>query len=82
MTWREHCAPIIAKVLTETKGLPEKEIRKALKEAYSYGERAMHPYRIWCDEIKCQRGLKRRKKVGGGKRSITLPDNPNQTTLF
>lgn len=82
MTWREYCAPIIAKVLINTKGLSEKEIRKALKEAYPYGQRAMHPYKIWLDEIKCQRRLKRRKKVGGGKRSITLPENPNQTALF
>lgn len=45
-TWREDCAPIIAKVLADTKGLTEKEIKKALRDAYPYGERAMHPYKI------------------------------------
>ena len=59
MTWREHCRPIIVKVLTDNKGKSEKEIRKALRNAYPYGERAMHPYKIWCDEIKRQRGLKK-----------------------
>lgn len=58
MTWREHCRPIIAKVLADNKDKSEKEIRKELRNAYPYGERAMHPYKVWCDEIKKQRGLK------------------------
>lgn len=57
-TWREHAAPIIARVLKETAGKPEKDIRRALREAYPYGERQYHPYKIWCDEIRRQRGLK------------------------
>lgn len=64
MTWRDNCRPIIAKVLAETKGKPEKEIKKALLDAYPYGERAMHPYKIWLDEIKVQRGFKKKKKRG------------------
>lgn len=59
MTWREHARPIIAKVLADNKDKSEKEIRKALRDAYPYGERARHPYKIWCDEIKVQRGLKK-----------------------
>lgn len=70
-TWRQHCAPIIHSVLKETEGLTEKEIKAALLNAYPYGQRSMHPYKIWCDEIKRQR-----KKV-----SKTLR-NPNQTELF
>ena len=58
MTWREHCGPIIAKILADNKGKTEKEIKKALQNAYPYGERAMHPYKVWCDEVKTQRGLK------------------------
>ena len=60
--WRTRAAPIIAKVLEETKGQDEKEIRKALREAYPFGERKYHPYRIWCDEVQKQRGLKPRKR--------------------
>lgn len=58
MTWRDHCAPIISRVLEETKGKEEKEIKKALKEAYPYGERRMWPYKVWLSEIKRQRKMK------------------------
>ncbi len=58
MTWRDRCAPIIQQVLCQTKGQTEREIRKALREAYPFGERVMWPYKVWLDEIKRQRGLK------------------------
>lgn len=61
MTWRENCRPIIAKVLADNKGKTEKEIKKALRDSYPYGERARHPYKIWCDEIKVQRNQKKSK---------------------
>ncbi len=61
MTWRENCRPIIAKVLKETKGKDETEIKNALKESYPFGERRMWPYKVWLDEIKRQRGLKKSK---------------------
>ena len=73
MTWREHCRPIIAKVIADNKDKSEKEIRKELRNAYPYGERARHPYKIWCDEIKLQRGLK--------KKTVYFI-NPNQTNLL
>jgi len=61
MTWREHARPIIAKVLADNKDKSEKEIKTALRNAYPYGERARHPYKIWCDEIKAQRNQKKKK---------------------
>ena len=76
MTWRDSCRPIIAKVLADNKGNSEKEIRKALRDAYPFGQRARHPYKIWCDEIKRQRFQK--PKFGAKKSDI----NPNQTKLF
>jgi hypothetical protein len=72
-TWRASAKPIIQQVLRETRGQSEKEIRKALKDAYPWGERNYHPYKIWCDEIRVQRGLKRSKSE--------IP-NPDQTDLF
>lgn len=60
-TWRDIANPIIAGVLKTNKGRTDKEIRKALREAYPWGERAMHPYKIWCDEIKVQMGTKKKK---------------------
>lgn len=71
--WREYCAPIIAKVLDENKGKPEAVIKKALLEAYPFGQRKMHPYKIWLNEIQRQRGL---VKVKG------MAHNPNQLTLL
>lgn len=60
-TWREMAAPIIHRVLTENAGKPEKEIKAALHEAYPFGQRSMHPYKIWLDEIQRQRGKKKGK---------------------
>lgn len=45
----------VKEVLTEVfRELPEdateKEVRKAVSDAYPFGERAMHPYKIWLDE--------------------------------
>lgn len=56
--WRRQAQPIIARVLAESAGLSERAIRKALREAYPFGQRSLHPYRIWCDEAARQRGLK------------------------
>jgi hypothetical protein len=58
MSWRDQARPIIARVLEATRGEPEKAIRQALLDAYPWGERAHHPYKIWCDEIRRQRGRK------------------------
>lgn len=59
VSWRDHARPIIARVLQETTGCSEREIKKALHDAYPFGPRAMHPYKIWLDEIARQRGRKR-----------------------
>jgi hypothetical protein len=74
-SWRDIARPVIAKVLAENEGKDEKEIKKALKEAYPFGERAMHPYKVWCDEIKVQRGQRR-----FGKKKEVVPKE--QGSLF
>ena len=58
MSWRERAQPIIAKVLADYRGSSEEVIRQALYHAYPFGERRYHPYRVWLDEIKRQRGTK------------------------
>lgn len=68
MTWRDSAYPIIGKVIAENKDKTEKEIRKALREAYPYGERRMHPYKVWCDEVNKQLNAhfgRSRKKIRG-----------------
>lgn len=75
MSWRDSAAPIIAKVLKENRDKPEKEIKQALRDAYPFGQRKYHPYKIWLDEIKVQRG---KRKFGAKKEAFI----PNQTGLF
>ena len=69
-TCRDRYRPIIARVLDETRGGTESEIRKALRDAFPSGERAYWPYKVWLDEIRVQRGKKRPKAKAAG------PDEP------
>jgi hypothetical protein len=55
--WAEQSAPIIRRVLAETRGEEERVIRKALIAAYPFGPRSCWPYRAWLGEIRRQRGL-------------------------
>jgi hypothetical protein len=73
--WRDIVRPIIHQVLEETRGQDEKIIRKALYEAYPFGRRSHHPYKIWLDEIKVQQ-----KKRSFGRRLDR--QNPQQTDMF
>lgn len=72
-TWRDSARPIIHDVLTEHKDSDEATIKKALRDAYPFGMRKYHPYKIWLDEIKVQRRLKKSK---------TAPEDPDQIKLF
>lgn len=73
--WRDIARPIIHQALQETLGQEETAIRKALQDAYPFGQRAMHPYKIWLDEIKVQR----KKRTFGRRRD---QQNPQQKSLF
>jgi hypothetical protein len=55
MTRREYYRPIIAKVLGEMAGKPEREIRKALRDAFPHPPHDCHPYKTWLDEVRVQR---------------------------
>lgn len=74
-TWRQRCKPLIAQIIKEFEGKPEKDLRKALRDGYPWGQRAMHPYKIWCDEVRVQTGRKKNKIKG-------IPNNPNQLQLI
>lgn len=54
--WREEARPIIEKVLRDNAQKSDKEIRAALREAYPFGEKAYHPYKMWLKEIAWQTG--------------------------
>ncbi|NLE06851.1 MAG: hypothetical protein GX638_18895 [Crenarchaeota archaeon] len=61
MTWRDRARPIIAAVIAANQGEDERTIRLALRYAYPWGERAMHPYKVWCDE--CNKQIEAMKKI-------------------
>jgi len=65
MKWREHCRPIIEKVIAEIGTDDRKKLRKVLKDAYPYGERKMWPYKVWLSEIK--------KQLESGQKEIETP---------
>jgi hypothetical protein len=69
--WRDEAAPIIAEVLQRVGTGDMNALRKALREAYPFGDRKCFPYKVWCSEIKRQLGrpLVGRKQQPGGKQS-------------
>jgi hypothetical protein len=56
MSWREDARPIIARVIAEVGTANRRRLRAALRDAYPWGQRHYHPYRIWCHEIRVQLG--------------------------
>ena len=78
-TWREHCRPIIAKVIAEVGTDDIKKLRKALREAYPYYRELCWPYKVWCDEINVQFGKKKMGKPG--RKPKIYVDDPNQLKL-
>lgn len=52
--WRDLAAPIIAEVIAQVGRDDERALRRALREAYPFGERRMWPYKAWRDEIRRQ----------------------------
>ncbi len=74
-TWRDAARPIIYRVLQANADKTEKEKRAALREAYPFGERAYHPYKIWLNEIQVQ--LFKRKH---GKKNNVVPKE--QLSMF
>jgi hypothetical protein len=75
--WRGRARPIIAQVIKDNKGKDLKAVRKALYEAYPFGVRKHHPYKIWLDEI--ARQLNEKKRYFAPKKK---PANPKQIKLF
>lgn len=56
MSWRDQARPIIAAVIADVGTADRKRLRLALRDAYPWGPREYHPYRIWCHEIRVQLG--------------------------
>lgn len=71
--WREKAAPIIRRVIAENAGQPMQAVRKALHNAYPFGPRQYHPYKIWLDECQKQLGTKKKKSA---------PADPSQMRML
>jgi len=70
--WRNIAAPIIVEVIARVGRDDERALRKALHDAYPFGERRMHPYKIWCDEVRRQLEGRQHRK------SHVPPEAPGQ----
>ena len=55
-TWRDQARPVIARVIDQVGFSNQSSLRKALYDAYPFGQRKHYPYRVWLDEIKKQVG--------------------------
>ena len=75
-TWRQIAAPIIAGIISKVGTSDMKKLRAALRDAYPFGERQYHSYKIWCDEVRRQLGLKPKAK------NRASPADPGQPSLF
>lgn len=81
--WRRTSAEIIAGVLKANEGRPEAEIRKAISEAYPFGQRKYHPYKIWLSEIARQMGKNQMFKLRhpGRRQLMSIDPDPRQESL-
>lgn len=57
--WRDQAAKVISEVIAANADKGEKAVSVALFAAYPFGERKFYPYKVWLDEIRRQRGLKK-----------------------
>lgn len=77
VSWAQRARVVIARVQRENPGLAGDALKKKLSEAYPFGERAYHPYKVWLKEVK--------RAVNGFGRLPHRPqvgDLPGQGSLF
>lgn len=56
MNWRAKAKAVIRQVMADHPKAEPKELRRLISEAYPFGERKYHPYKIWLDEVNRQLG--------------------------
>lgn len=73
MKWREAAVSVIQKALTDaqTQGLNEAETLKLVDSRYPFGQRAMHPYKVW---LKVRRDLVTKPKTPANVRTFWTQD--------
>ncbi|MEQ9131130.1 MAG: hypothetical protein RJQ08_13515 [Salinisphaeraceae bacterium] len=71
-TWRDIARPIVAETINRVGRDNPRELRKALRDAYPFGERKYWPYRAWLAEVRAQ--------IGHDRTSTEQKDLFDQTT--
>lgn len=56
MSWADRAAPIVGEVIRRIGRSDQQALRKALAEAYPWGERKNTPYKAWLAEVRLQLG--------------------------
>ena len=56
MSWADSAAPVIGEVIRRVGRSDMRALRKALADAYPWGERANTPYKAWLAEVRRQLG--------------------------
>ena len=49
--WREQSRVILLKELADNPGVTAAAFKKKVRDKYPFGERAMHPYKVWLKEV-------------------------------
>jgi hypothetical protein len=80
-SWRDIATPIIRRVVEENGTADMAKLRRALREAYPWGKKRMHPYRIWRDEVKRQLNPAEPQRIIQRPAYLKTP-NPDQLTLL
>lgn len=78
--WRDKSSAVIQQLIQQNPGADEKTLRTLISQAYPYGQREHHPYKIWLDEVKKAMPRKFPKPFGRGGTKLTLRDTKG--TLF
>ena len=52
MRWRDIAQDVIRNVVRRVGTEDKAALKKALFDAYPFGQRQYYPYRIWCEEVR------------------------------
>ncbi len=77
--WRNRAKVVVTRAIADgrLRGLEGKDLERHVSAAYPFGERAMHPYKIWLDEVAVQMGRKPVRRL-----RKNSPDALGQGRLF
>lgn len=79
--WRQRAAEVITAVLADHPNAGAKERMDLLREAYPFGIKQYHPYKIWRSQVRLQLGIDK-PKPRKARPSARDPVPPEQGTLF